>query len=317
VLLTLIVVGAGVLARKFYYGAPIRRATVGGALQPALQAKLPLAALAPSEFSAAGPAEVFDARTLSDRIDGKAEYYLPVGFVSLQCQRFASRQQPGAWVELDVYDMGAMRNAFAVYSLQRRAGVEELDVAPHAYRAGGAVFFVHGRYYVEIIVYEPSDVLAAGALALAGTFVERIAAGPGAHLNELALFPPESLVHGSIELQERDAFGFEGFDRVFLATYRFGDVEAMAYLSRRSDAAEAQRLAEAYARFVQAHGVTAAATGPAETPGASLFVLPEAEVYYFIFHRGPFVGGVDACRDAAVAEELGLSLYESLPQVAQ
>ena len=58
------------------------------------------------------PSEAFDAQTLSDKINGKAELYLSAGFVSLRSQRFKDKNGLDFWVEVYVYDMDKGQNAF-------------------------------------------------------------------------------------------------------------------------------------------------------------------------------------------------------------
>src|SRR5512144_1193881 len=69
----------------------------------------------PEAMSPLSPAEHFDRETLSDKIDGKAELYLSAGFTRLDCQRVSLAGQPDAWIEVFVYDMGSVENAYAVF----------------------------------------------------------------------------------------------------------------------------------------------------------------------------------------------------------
>ena len=84
--------------------------------------------------------EIFDARNLSDKIDGKAELYLSSGFTRLVSQRFRDERQADLWVEAFVYDMGNNQNAFSVFSAQRREDAESLGLTQHAYRTSNALF---------------------------------------------------------------------------------------------------------------------------------------------------------------------------------
>ena len=70
--------------------------------------------------------ERFDAATLSDKINGKAELYLSAGFSSLVSQRFRDANESDLWIEAFVYDMKSGKNAFAVFSAQRRENAEIL-----------------------------------------------------------------------------------------------------------------------------------------------------------------------------------------------
>ena len=164
----------------------------------------------PDGIGILSPVETFDAETLSEKIDGKAELYLSSGFVSLACQRFVPGGNSDAWFEVYVYDMGDPRNAFSVWSAQRRSDAEKSDLAPFAYSTANALFFVVGSKYVEIVGAEeglPGEVLAFGK-SLAGQ-----GAGDVQNVGELALFPPDGLDTGSVALHASDVFGFDGAER--------------------------------------------------------------------------------------------------------
>ena len=64
--------------------------------------------------------EIFEARNLSDKINGKAELYLSAGFARLVSQRFKDKRASDLWLEVFVYDMANGHNAFSVFSAQRR-----------------------------------------------------------------------------------------------------------------------------------------------------------------------------------------------------
>lgn len=157
-------------------------------LKPMVRLTDPVVPMSKSEF--------FNEQTLSDKIDGKAELYIPSGFKSLTCQRFKSgtasetdnnyvldtksgahsdsepdRSYTSAanssntfssgtdsdlWLEFFLYDMGTTENAFSVFSRQRRENSTPLSIAYYAYQTENALFFVHGQFYIEIIASLPS-----------------------------------------------------------------------------------------------------------------------------------------------------------------
>jgi len=67
----------------------------------------------------------------------------------MKCQRFRDRSDAAAWIEVFVYDMAELKNAFTVFSKQRRPGVEELGEL--AYATPNSLHFDQGKYYVEIV----------------------------------------------------------------------------------------------------------------------------------------------------------------------
>ena len=63
----------------------------------------------------------YDQDTLSDRIDGEAELYFPYGFQFLASGRYTRQDQS---LDLDVFRMGSLLDAFGVYANYRPKGAE-------------------------------------------------------------------------------------------------------------------------------------------------------------------------------------------------
>src|SRR4030042_753717 len=159
VLSLLIIAGILIFLQQFRYDEKIFNPSVmqsgigsktGEAAADSFRA-IEIAGLEPEGFEPMSDLETFDQATLSDKIDGKADAYLEAGFIRLTARRFISRSNPEVWFEFFLYDMEFPRNAFSVYSNQKREDVIDQDFAGFAYSTENAVFFAHGRYYVEIL----------------------------------------------------------------------------------------------------------------------------------------------------------------------
>ena len=119
ILLVLAVIAGGIFLKQSRYEQSILKP---GALQtesPSQASSLTssprdLIQFVPDGLTPLTPPEVFGPENLSDKINGKAELYLSAGFVNLASQRFATRDEPGVWMETFVYDMGSIRGSFAV-----------------------------------------------------------------------------------------------------------------------------------------------------------------------------------------------------------
>jgi hypothetical protein len=266
-----------------------------------------LAEFLPPSLRPMGPFESFGPATLSDKIDGKAELYLPAGFVHLTVRRFVSAGESSDWLEVFVYDMGDVRNAFAVYSAQRRSTASPFSLTPYGYRTKNALFLVHGKYYLELVASSPSDPIMAAAEAFAGRFVEKTPQ-PEYRIAALDLFPPEGLDAENRSFIVSDAFGFQGLNNVFIAPYRLEAGELTAFLTERSDEDEAQRLVEAYRTFLIQNG--GEAHEPAFLPGGVLVRLfGTVELF---FSCGPYLVGLHQAEAEKPAEALILRLKTHL-----
>lgn len=195
------------------------------------------------------PKERYDADTLSDKIDGKADLYLSAGFRSLESRRFAQKKNQARWMERFVYDMGDVRNAFAVFSSQRRSNVQPIDLTPYAYLAGNGLFFVHGDFYVEIIAADASADAQAGLKALGAAFVQAQPEGAAAELFEPFLLPKPHRVDQTEQLTARSVFGIEGLDGVFTAAYHDQQADASAFIRSYDSDARAEAMAEKFQAF--------------------------------------------------------------------
>ncbi len=93
---------------------------------------------------------------LYQKINGQAELYLSAGFVSLESQWYEAVDDADSIIEVNLYHMGGLMNAFSVFSLQRRDTAQTIDVTPFAYQTDNTIYMVHGPYYVEILSTMPA-----------------------------------------------------------------------------------------------------------------------------------------------------------------
>lgn len=248
--------------------------------------------------------ETYDADTLSDKIDGKADLYLSAGFKSLSTRRFSLPGDKSRWMERFVYDMGDLRNAFAVFSAQRRPNASPLELGPYAYLAGNSLFFAHGPYYVEIIAAETSAEMQKAMNALAAAFIA-FRAGPSKEIPELRLFPPDHRVKGSMALAARSAFGIEGLDGVFTAAYADHQVQALAFISKRRSPGEAEALAAKFHTFWLDFGGEAPAPR-ADLPNVRIVMI--LDNYEICTVQGEYLIGVHEAANL----EFGLKLVKQI-----
>jgi hypothetical protein len=263
----------------------------------------------PDGLTVLTPPESFTPENLSDKINGKAELYLSAGFVRMLCQRFALAGNPASWLEVFVYDMGEARNAFAVFSAQRRAGAEVLTLTRSAYRTANAVFFIQGSDYVEIVAAEANDAIVQLLLAYAENYVSSKPTDSSA-AEERAPFPRDNLDEASITLLAADVFGFDRLNQVYVASYQTAAGPLTAFLSERASAEEAGELAASYRQFLLANGGVERPT-TVNIPGAR--VIQVFDSYEVIFSKGRTLAGVHDAATEDAAQQLAAQLYQGLP----
>ena len=318
ILFLLVIIAGGIFIRQFQYSPAILKPGALLAEKPNKNGSRISPLSDPTEYAPTGlvplsKAEIFGPESLSDKIDGKAELYLSGGFVQLVSQRFTTKEDPGAWMEVFVYNMGSIRGAFAVYSLQQRFDAEKIDLGEFSYRTENALFLVHGPYYVEIIGAVSQEKLTQLMFSLGSNFVVSTVVDKE-RINELALFPPENLDKATISLLPTNAFGFERFDSVFTANYTIAGTEMTAFLSERKSSAEATELAKAYSLFLVTNGGREVKPSP-DIPGARLVEI--MDTFELVYNHGKILAGVHGAENKETAERLALILKKRLVEVGR
>jgi hypothetical protein len=264
-------------------------------------------------LKALSPAEHYQPENLSDKINGKAELYLAAGFRRMQSQRFGLVGQSEKWVEHFIYDMGQLRGAFAVFSVQRRSNIDPLELTPYAYRASNGLFFVHGRYYVEIIAAEVDPELQARMEAMARSFVA--SRQPDTQpLEELTRFPSDGLVPQSQALIADSAFGLDRLDWIFTARYADEQAEATAFVSQRTSTQNAAELADAFHRYWLDYGGEEL-VAPASLPDARIVTILDS--YEIVVVHGAYLIGVHEAGSLAFGLDLAVRLKRMIEEPSQ
>jgi hypothetical protein len=262
----------------------------------------------PQNLTPLSPPEVFGPLDLSDKINGKAGLYLSAGFKRLESQRFKNDKDSTAWMEIFIYDMGNSENAFSVFSAQQRDDGKPAGLGQFSYLTQNALYWVHGPYYLEIIGSTPTEENMRAIQLLAEAFVRNIKVETKS-IAERNLFPSNGLDQNSIVLIPDNAFGYEGFDRVYIAGYKINEAELTAFISRRKTALQAEKLASAYHRFLLAFGGEKQASSPLIANARVVMIL---DTYEVIFSQGPYIAGVREATDTAQAINLAVTLKKNL-----
>jgi hypothetical protein len=265
--------------------------------------------LIPSGFEALSKAENYNADNLYEKIDGKVPLYLEASFKELTTQRFAETSDPNLWMELYVYDMGTLRNAFSVYGVQKRADSEAFASMQFAYKSGNALYFVHGKYYIEIVGSSESGELSKAIAEVAQRLKTNLAVDPNASIAELSFFPQENLVADSFKLYLVNAFGFEKLTDVFTARYKSGEKIITAFISKRADLKEAEATAESYRKFLTENGAVIKNTDNKMLVGKIMDSYGTTEI---VFTAGPFVAGIHEAENQQAAENIAEILINKL-----
>jgi hypothetical protein len=275
-----------------------------------------LVSLAPIGFETLSKSELYVPDNLYEKINGKAPLYIESGFEKLFTQRFISKDDQNLWTELFVYDMAGIRNAFSVYSVQRRADADVLSLfhTSFGYKTTNALYFIHGKYYIELLGSAESPQLIKAMTDIAGNITGKLRVGEVGQIAELGLFPDENAVLGSAKLYLANAFGFDGLTDTFVCQYKLDSQSISAFLSKRLDSSGASVVAGSYRNFLIENG---AGIKKAINKSLEGKVLDFYDTIEIVLSTGPFVVGIHEAENQHSAEELAVRLIDKLSKAAR
>jgi len=160
-----------------------------------------------------GP-QTYTEKTLFKHIDGQAELYLKYGFQKSIFAIYQNRKNPKNQIELDIYDMGNVLQAFGVFSRFRnedRPGGFGLD----SHLDDHSALFYKGKYFVLLYATESSpSALKQWATKIASRIID-----PSPPPKEINYFPKNGLRPGSIQYFPEGLLGHQFLKRGFQGIY--------------------------------------------------------------------------------------------------
>jgi hypothetical protein len=269
------------------------------------------------DFTSVGKAETYNNDNLYEKIDGKAPMYQEAGFVKLDTQRFAAKSNSELGFELYIYDMNNAKNAFSVYSRQKRTDATDLNdlgTSAFGYVAGNAICISLGKNYIEMIGSAESNELVDGMKGIAKDLSAKFKPTDKDKIVELGYFP-EGTVAGSWKLQIDNAFGFDGLTDAYSATYKIGGKGVSIFFSKRKNADEAKTVAKNYYDFLITNGGKVVTVDSEILKSAGGSVVDFYGAFEIVFPAGVFVGGVHEADNKQAAEKGAEVLIDQLKKV--
>ncbi len=236
------------------------------------------------------PAQVsrYTPDNLYAKIDGRVGLYLQYHVVGLTFGSYSFADRDDRTLDVFWYDMGGPENALGIYRAEAPPDAEEAPVGTQGYTTGGAVFFIKGGYYVQILpaTTEPAD--AEAALEVARRISDSIADG-GDGPWALRVFPAEGRRDGSLEYVSEDAFGLSFLKEVFTVSCEVDGAAVTLFVHRAADAAAATALYDRYLAYFREDGRVLWTDPDASRRMAAGEVYGAIDV---VFAYGRYLGGV-------------------------
>jgi len=162
---------------------------------------------------AEGP-KVYTQKTLFERINGQAELFFKYGFRKSAFAMYQGKKDPKRQIEVDIYDMGTVLQAFGIFSRFRneeKPGGFGLD----SYLDDQSAVFYKEKYFIILYATEPDS----PPLKQFATTVAARIKDSSLPPREIDYFPRRGLKSGSIQYFPQGLLGYEFLKRGFQGTY--------------------------------------------------------------------------------------------------
>lgn len=160
-----------------------------------------------------GP-HLYTRKTLFEHVNGQAELFFKYGFQKSAFGVYQNLKNRENQIELDVYDMGNVLQAFGIFSRFRyedRPGRVGLD----SYLDDRSLLFYKGKYFVMLYATESNpSVLKQWGMKIASRIVD-----PSLPPKEIGYFPKKKLKAGSIQYFPEGLLGHQFLKGGFQGTY--------------------------------------------------------------------------------------------------
>src|SRR4030043_96348 len=160
-----------------------------------------------------GP-RTFTKKTLFEHINGQAELFFKYGFQKSVFAIYQNRKNQKDQIELDIYDMGNVLQAFGIFSRFRsedRPGGFGLD----SYLDDHSALFYKGKFFVLLYATESNPDSLRQFSKLISSKILNSSLPP----KEISYFPKNGLKPGSIQYFPEGLLGHEYLKRGFRGTY--------------------------------------------------------------------------------------------------
>jgi len=178
-----------------------------------LESLMPKKGLPEGWTLAEGP-QIYTRKTLFEHINGEAELFLKYGFQNSVFAVYQSEKNREDQIEIDLYDMGNVLQAFGIFSRFRNEesrGGFGLD----SFLDDHSAFFYQGKYFVMLHAPEPNREI----LRQFSEVISLKMSDPSPPPKEIRYFPEDGLRPGSIQYFSEGLLGHQFLKRGFRATY--------------------------------------------------------------------------------------------------
>jgi hypothetical protein len=238
---------------------------------------------------------------LFDRIDGEAEIYFPYGFDVMASARYVSKQNQQHAIEVDIYKMGSLLDAFGIYANYGRSDDEDAAVGAEGTIAPSQLLFYQDRYFVRLQATGTLSVDKEVFLSCARVISLNLPAGAGKP-KELQAYMIPSVVNKSGRYIPQSLLGYPFFKKGLMAdaVYRSSQMQIFIVIDGTPD--DAQESFNQYRKYLTKSGAEVnVKTAPQRT---SLEAVDPLYGNVLVEMRGHYLYGAIRIEDMSLARQL-------------
>lgn len=254
-----------------------------------------------------GKAASFNRDNLFERINGESELFLPYGFSELVSARFVNSKNPKQSLDVEVYKMGSLLDAFGIYANYRRKEDPAAMIGAEGTISPSQLFFYQSRYLVKLQSTGSANPGEAALMACAGTISGKLPEKSGRPV-ELLAFKIPGVEQKSERYISSSLLGYDFFRRGLMAEVT-RDGESLELFLVPEDTSRAAELAfETYLAYLKSPGKEFQLT---DQPGSR--ALKGTDPLYgkiFIELSGRFIAGAIRFRDDRIAAPIVRELLQ-------
>jgi hypothetical protein len=193
-----------------------------------------------------GP-RTYDPDSLFEYINGDAFSYLNLGFEEVTVQDYANESKQRLTV--DIYRHSSDNNGFGIYSHERPADADLLQIGAEGYLGKGLLNFFKGPYYVKLRGDCEESLLKKVAMEVAGALE-----GSNTLPATAAAFPEVGLSRSSLRYVAEGFMGHSFLNSAFVAEYPQGECKLQVFIIEAADSAASAEILQKYLTLVENKG---------------------------------------------------------------
>jgi hypothetical protein len=184
----------------------------------------------------------YEPENLYEYIDGMAGYYVDSGFLLLAHSEWRGRDsKEGAYVELDIYDMGSPLGALDILADARTPQTQYVDLGNEAHETDDGMDLRVGGYYVKLVARRDIAGQRDFIRALAAAVVKAAPAGPSDDAL-VAPLPAGGRVPRTAAYSTKGFLGRDCLNKVREATYEVQGKRVRLFVIDAGDADKAKEM---------------------------------------------------------------------------